>query len=112
MSDHKPSSRRRASRHEDMELNLLPFMNLMTLLIPFLLASMQFVTLAVIDSSLPSIGKPQPSQSTKTDDVPDLNLQIGITDQNFFVRGTAPLLGRERDSLIALDLRGFTKESL
>ena len=53
MSDHKPSDRRRSAGTslEPPELNLLPFMNLMTLLIPFLLVSIQFVTLAVIDSS-------------------------------------------------------------
>ena len=41
-------------------------MNLMTLLIPFLLMSIQFVTLAVIDSSLPAIGQPQPQTEPQT----------------------------------------------
>ena len=57
----KPSDRRRSRTADEVSLNLLPFMNLMTLLIPFLLASIQFVSLAVIDSSLPAIGQPQPS---------------------------------------------------
>jgi biopolymer transport protein ExbD len=41
---------------EDAEdLNLLPIMNLMTILIPMVLMSAQFVSLAVIDSTLPAI---------------------------------------------------------
>ena len=42
------------------ELNLVPIMNLVTILIPFLLLSVQFVSLAVIDSTLPAIGPPAP----------------------------------------------------
>ena len=41
------------------ELNLIPVMNLVTILIPFLLLSVEFVHLAVIDSSLPAIGQPR-----------------------------------------------------
>jgi len=95
MSDHKPSDRRRTSGGgiEEIDLNLLPFMNLMTLLIPFLLASVQFVTLAVIDSSLPAIGQPQPSDKKKEDEKPPLNLTVGITDEGFTVAGSAGVLG-------------------
>lgn len=92
MSDHKPSDRRRSKPSDEVELTLLPFMNLMTLLIPFLLASVQFVTLAVIDSSLPAIGQPKPSDSKK-DEKPPLNLTIGITDEGFTVAGSAGVLG-------------------
>lgn len=96
MSDHKPSSRRRSSGEEELELNLLPFMNLMTLLIPFLLASVQFVTLAVIDSSLPAIGAPDPSKQKDEDEKPPLNLTIGVTDEGFTVAGSAAVLGCEK----------------
>lgn len=91
---YKPSARRRAGGDdEEIELNLLPFMNLMTLLIPFLLASAQFVTLAVIDSSLPAIGAPQTNVDKKEDDKPPLNLTIGITNEGFTVAGSAAVLG-------------------
>jgi biopolymer transport protein TolR len=93
MSDHRPSDRKRATPEGDIELNLLPFMNLMTLLIPFLLASVQFVTLAVIDSSLPAIGQPKPSDEKKKDEKPPLNLTVGITDEGFTVAGSAAVLG-------------------
>jgi len=90
---YKPSDRRgNKTKIEDIELNLLPFMNLMTLLIPFLLASVQFVTLAVIDSSLPAIGAPQ-TTTEKKDDKPPLNLTVGITNEGFTVAGSAAVLG-------------------
>jgi biopolymer transport protein TolR len=90
---YKPSDRRRSKGGiEDIDLNLLPFMNLMTLLIPFLLASAQFVTLAVIDSSLPAIGAPQ-TTTEKKDDKPPLNLTVGITSEGFTVAGSAAVLG-------------------
>ena len=96
MSDHKPSDRRRSRGSDEISLNLLPFMNLMTLLIPFLLASIQFVSLAVIDSSLPAIGQPQPSDNKDKDETPPLNLTIGITDEGFTVAGSAKVLGCEK----------------
>lgn len=98
MSVHKPSDRRRTAGTslEPPELNLLPFMNLMTLLIPFLLVSIQFVTLAVIDSSLPAIGQPQPSEEKDEDEIPPLNLTVGITEDGFTVAGSAPMLGCEK----------------
>lgn len=98
MSVHKPSDRRRSSDRdlEPPELNLLPFMNLMTLLIPFLLVSIQFVTLAVIDSSLPAIGQPQPSEDKDEDEIPPLNLTVGVTDEGFTVAGSAAVLGCEK----------------
>ncbi len=80
---------------EEITLNLLPFMNLMTLLIPFLLLSASFITIAVIDSSLPAIGAPQPKDKTEEEEKePPLNLQIGITEEGFTLSGTSPLLGR------------------
>ncbi len=54
---------------------------------------MQFVTLAVIDSSLPAIGAPQPSKDKPEDEEPPLNLTIGITDEGFVISGSAPMLG-------------------
>ena len=93
------SKRNRKPRKSDEDvkeivLNLLPFMNLMTLLIPFLLLSASFITIAVIDSSLPAIGAPQPKDKVDEEEKePPLNLQIGITEEGFTVSGTSPLLG-------------------
>ncbi len=87
-------TRRGDAEVKDISLNLLPFMNLMTLLIPFLLLSASFITIAVIDSSLPAIGAPQPKDKADEEDKdPPLNLQIAITDEGFSVSGSAEILG-------------------
>ena len=69
------------------ELNLLPVMNLMAVLIPFLLMAAQFMSLSVIDTALPAVqaGTPDP-------DAPKLNLWIQIEQEGFYVSGTDPML--------------------
>ena len=67
-------------------LDLIPIMNLVTILIPFLLMSAQFVQLAVIDSTLPAIGPPQEVQQDEDTD-PPLMLSIAVTDQGFTILG-------------------------
>lgn len=68
------------------ELNLVPIMNLVTILIPFLLMAAQFISLAVIDSTLPAIGPPQPADAQPDED-PPLSLSVLITDEGFTVKG-------------------------
>lgn len=80
---------KRAQDAED--LDLVPIMNLVTILIPFLLMASSFVSLAAIDSTLPAIGPPQ-----ETDEEPDpdkLNLSIAITDEGWTVLGADAVLG-------------------
>lgn len=72
------------------ELNLVPIMNLVTILIPFLLLSAQFVTLAVIDSTLPAIGKP--TESTEPEEE-KLNLSVAVTPTGFSILGASGVLG-------------------
>ncbi len=65
------------------DLNLLPVMNMVTILIPLLLLSAQFVNLAVIDSSLPAISDdPGPVDPER---VP-LELTVAITREGFTLR--------------------------
>ncbi len=68
--------------------DLVPIMNLVTILIPFLLLSVTFVNLAVVDSTLPAIS-PIPSDTVEAD---KLRMMVAITDQGFIVRGNSPLL--------------------
>ncbi|NOY26625.1 MAG: biopolymer transporter ExbD [Oligoflexia bacterium] len=75
--------KRRVEQAED--LNLVPVMNLVTILIPFLLMAAEFVSLAVIDSTLPAIGPPQPVDEEP--DKPPLNLSLAITEQGITVLG-------------------------
>lgn len=70
---------------DEVPLDLVPIMNLVTILIPFLLMSAQFVHLAVIDSTLPAIGPPQ--ETPEEDDEPPLMLSIAVTDQGFTIIG-------------------------
>lgn len=75
------------------ELSLIPIMNLVTILIPFLLMAAQFVSLAVIDSSVPAIGPPQPQE--ETDEDPPLNLSVVITDEGYTIAGAEAVLPAE-----------------
>lgn len=82
---------KRKSRLEDAkDLDLVPIMNLVTILIPFLLMAAQFVHLAVIDSTLPAIGPPV--ESTDKPDEPPLNLTVIVTDQGYTVAGSSAVL--------------------
>lgn len=77
--------------------NLVPIMNLVTILIPFLLLSVTFVHLAVVDSSLPAI------TPGITGDTESINLSVAITDRGFVVQGQTDLLTREEDSTDATE---------
>lgn len=72
------------------DLDLVPIMNLVTILIPFLLMASSFVSLAVIDSTLPAIGAPQ--ETTEDDPDETLNLSIIVTDEGFTVAGNDAVL--------------------
>ena len=75
------------------ELNLIPIMNLVSILIPFLLMAAQFVTLAVIDSTLPAIGPPVPVDNPP--DKPPLMLSVAITNEGFTILGADAVLNPE-----------------
>jgi hypothetical protein len=68
------------------ELNLVPIMNLVTILIPFLLMAAQFVSYAVIDSTLPAISA-TPSEPQEEPEEKPLNLSIMVTREGFTVSG-------------------------
>jgi biopolymer transport protein ExbD len=98
------------------ELNLVPIMNLVTILIPFLLMAAQFVSYAVIDSTLPAIGPPVPVEEEP--EQKPLNLSIMVTDDGFTVSGNHPELekhgsgaeGEEKGSTIKCLTPGCTYE--
>lgn len=75
---------------EETPLDLVPIMNLVTILIPFLLMSAQFVSLAVIDSTLPAISQ----EVVPTDEEPEekLNLSILVTGNGFTITGADAIL--------------------
>lgn len=81
-------------KEADPELDLVPIMNMVTILIPFLLLSVQFVSIAVIDSTLPAIGKP--AEPSETEPEEKLNLSVAITDKGFTVLGASGVLGNPK----------------
>ena len=67
------------------DLDLVPIMNLVTILIPFLLLSAQFVQISTIDNALPPMTHdPKPTPVTET-----LDLSVQITDLGYEVRASA-----------------------
>jgi hypothetical protein len=70
---------------KDEELNLVPVMNLVSILIPFLVMASSQLQIAVIDSTMPAIADSPPKEIDEDEDVP-LLLNIVITDQGFSVR--------------------------
>ena len=85
---------KRGAQAED--LDLVPIMNLVTILIPFLLMASSFVSLAVINSTLPAIGDPEPVEEDT--DEPPLSLKVGVTSDGFVVQGNDELLKPEGDA--------------
>lgn len=83
-------ARKKRGGEENTDLDLVPIMNMVTILIPFLLLSVQFVSLAVIDSTLPAIGKP--SEPTE-EDKEKLNLSVAVTDKGYTILGASGVLG-------------------
>jgi len=77
------------------DLNLIPVMNLVSILIPFLLMAASFVNLAVIDSTLPAIG-PTQQVELDPDEKPPLVLSIMVTDKGLTIAGADAVLHPER----------------
>ena len=67
------------------ELDLVPIMNLVTILIPFLIMAAEFIQLAVIDSSAPPIGKPPPTETQEED---PFQLIVMIMDNGLYIDGS------------------------
>lgn len=92
MAKRKPSERRNY-KDEDMELNLVPMMNLISILIPALLISVAFVEIAVINVSAPAIGSTPDQEEPPEDDKPPLNLTVTITDKGYTIAASGAVLG-------------------
>ncbi|MBD3288753.1 hypothetical protein GF337_08130 [candidate division KSB1 bacterium] len=64
---------------EDEDVNIIPVMNIFLLLIPFLLLTAAFVKIAVLDISLPSLGKGGAGQQEQQKDLTLVILAIKET---------------------------------
>lgn len=80
-------------------LDLVPIMNLVTILIPVLLMAIKSVEVAVIDTTLPAIGAP----SEATEDMPDkppLQLKVAITNSGIRILGANEYLYPEGRAVV------------
>ena len=74
------------------DLDLVPIMNLVTILIPFLLIGAQFMRIAVIDTAIPS-----PAAATTGVPEDGLRLTVAITADGYRVTGRDELLAGGSD---------------
>ena len=85
-------SPRRPAAEADAELNLIPILNLVLMLIPAILITAVFVQIAVINVAAPlldgSIGQPSPAEPPSR----QLRLTIALTDQGIHIAGSGGLL--------------------
>ncbi|MFT5682640.1 MAG: biopolymer transport protein ExbD [Myxococcota bacterium] len=75
------------------ELNLMPVMNLVTILIPLLLMGAQMMNLAVVDTTLPAICND--CDKPDTDDEP-LNLSLFVSNEGMTLKGVDRVLDDPR----------------
>ena len=76
-------------KFKDPDLDLVPIMNLVTILIPFLIMAAEFIQLAVIDSSAPPIGKPPPETDQQEE---PFQLIVMIMDNGLYIKGSGPVM--------------------
>ena len=74
---------------ESTNLDLVPIMNLVSILIPFLLLGTTFVELAVVDTTLPAICS---SDCGDEIDAPRLKLSVAVTGTGLYIQGTEGVL--------------------
>ncbi len=66
------------------EVDLIPFMNLLAILIPALLISTEYIKVATIAVSSPRIG-PKAEAVEKTDEKPPLNLTLAVSSLGIYI---------------------------
>lgn len=84
---------RKKIKEEVPEPNLVPVMNLVMLLIPFLLMASAFFEVAIINVSAPKVASGPSSDDTPKDDKPKLNLTVVVSDAGFKICAYGGCLG-------------------
>jgi len=67
------------------EVDLIPFMNLMAILIPALMISTEYIKIATIGVSSPNTGPSTPSKEVDPDEKPPLNLNVVASSNGFYI---------------------------
>ena len=82
---------------EEEPLNLVPIMNLVTILIPFLLLAMKSFELSVIDTTAPPISKDANKNTEPEEKDKPIKLMLGITYKGLRIMGADEQLGIKKD---------------
>ncbi len=81
-----PRNRDSGGGDEEAELNLVPFMNMVVILIPLLLLSVVFLKIGVINITAPNLGPvKQPKETEKEKDKKKLDLTVTVGENGFYV---------------------------
>src|SRR5436190_19894067 len=90
---------KRHVREEDElgELNIVPYLDIVTNLVMFMLLSMVgLISLGVLDVGTPKIGEPDSAQvAVPTKEEQPFNLTVGVTDKGFYIAGAGGVLPGE-----------------
>ena len=100
MSLRKPSERRH-NKEIITNLDLIPVMNLVCLLIPCLLIQMAMIEIAVINVSSPFINNKSNKTLKATKHSPDLNLTLTISDKGIYVTSSVNNLFTDKKDIKA-----------
>ncbi|MCH9006420.1 biopolymer transporter ExbD [candidate division KSB1 bacterium] len=87
---YKPS-RRRHRGHESVVPNMTPIMNLMVVLIPLLLSSVELIKISIIELHLPPAINAEALQTDQPSEKLKLDLAVTITNEGFYITGTAAI---------------------
>ena len=66
-------------KNSEIELNVMPFIDVFSLLCIFLLSSAIFLSVGTHRVQIPFLSNAQTSSSIKTEDIPDLNLSVSVS---------------------------------
>lgn len=92
-------AKRRKKSDEIEEINLKPAMNLILILIPLLLTSMEAVKIAVVNVATPNIGPASVAPPTNNNEDKPLKLTIALTDRGITVFARDQVIENKDDPL-------------
>jgi biopolymer transport protein ExbD len=97
---YKPSMRR-SGAGLDLELDIKPVMNLMVVLIPLLLAGVEYVKLSIIEIDLPptsaGAGAGEEQENPEKEREQRLGLKIAITQEGFTIATASAIMSSEEE---------------
>lgn len=80
---------------ETADVNVIPFIDMLSVIIIFLIMVAAFFNLSILDASLPSAGEEQSAelvQKKEEENQQNLNLTVAITQRGFYIGGAGAIL--------------------